>query len=197
MLDCDPGHDDAIAIVAAAHHAELLGITTVAGNAPLDRTTYNACVLRDLIGDPKLTVHAGAVVFAHGGPLIQAPLDLTFQLQATPARIDAVRQTPGRLGTVLADLLTFFSGTYCSRYDAMQGAPVHDPCAVLALTHPGLFQSVRRHVTVETVGHDTAGMTVIDQRQLVERPAANTDVLIKLDADAVWKLITEAIAANA
>lgn len=98
---------------------------------------------------------------------------------------------------MLADLLTFFSGTYCSRYDAMQGAPVHDPCAVLALTHPGLFQSVRRHVTVETVGHDTAGMTVIDQRQLVERPAANTDVLIKLDADAVWKLITEAIAANA
>ena len=42
ILDCDPGHDDAIAIVVAARHAELLGITTVAGNAPLERTTYNA-----------------------------------------------------------------------------------------------------------------------------------------------------------
>ena len=45
LLDCDPGHDDAIAIVAAAQHADLIGITTVAGNAPLERTTYNA--LRD------------------------------------------------------------------------------------------------------------------------------------------------------
>ena len=50
LLDCDPGHDDAIAIVAAARHAELVGITTVAGNAPLDRTTYNALVMRDLLG---------------------------------------------------------------------------------------------------------------------------------------------------
>ena len=50
LLDCDPGHDDVVAIIAAAHYAELVGITTVAGNAPLDRTTYNACVMRDLLG---------------------------------------------------------------------------------------------------------------------------------------------------
>ena len=42
LLDCDPGHDDAMAIVAAARYADLVGITTVAGNAPLERTTYNA-----------------------------------------------------------------------------------------------------------------------------------------------------------
>ena len=41
ILDCDPGHDDAIAIVVAARHTELLGITTVAGNAPLSATTRN------------------------------------------------------------------------------------------------------------------------------------------------------------
>ena len=59
LLDCDPGHDDAIAIVVAAHHAELVGITTVAGNAPLERTTYNALVMRDLLG-LDVPVHAGS-----------------------------------------------------------------------------------------------------------------------------------------
>ena len=49
ILDCDPGHDDAIAIVTAVHHAELVGVTTVAGNAPLASTTRNACVMRELI----------------------------------------------------------------------------------------------------------------------------------------------------
>src|SRR5690606_31873645 len=44
LLDCDPGHDDVMAIIAAARCADLVGITTVAGNAPLERTTYNARV---------------------------------------------------------------------------------------------------------------------------------------------------------
>jgi inosine-uridine nucleoside N-ribohydrolase len=44
ILDCDPGHDDAIAILLAAHHPdiELLAITTVAGNQSVDKTTLNA-----------------------------------------------------------------------------------------------------------------------------------------------------------
>ena len=50
LLDCDPGHDDAIAIVVAARHTDLVGITTVAGNAPLERTTRNAIIIRDLLG---------------------------------------------------------------------------------------------------------------------------------------------------
>ncbi|TMC22349.1 MAG: nucleoside hydrolase [Chloroflexi bacterium] len=44
ILDCDPGHDDAMAILLAAHHPaiELLAITTVAGNQSVDKTTHNA-----------------------------------------------------------------------------------------------------------------------------------------------------------
>jgi len=59
LLDCDPGHDDAMAIVAAARYADLVGITTVAGNAPLERTTHNARVMRDLLGI-DVAVHAGS-----------------------------------------------------------------------------------------------------------------------------------------
>ena len=44
ILDCDPGHDDAVAIMlaAASKEIELLGITCVGGNVGLDNTVNNA-----------------------------------------------------------------------------------------------------------------------------------------------------------
>ena len=44
IIDTDPGQDDAVAILLALASPEfdLLGITTVAGNVPLDLTTINA-----------------------------------------------------------------------------------------------------------------------------------------------------------
>jgi inosine-uridine nucleoside N-ribohydrolase len=42
LLDCDPGHDDAIALLYAACHLDLLAITTVHGNQSLEHTTRNA-----------------------------------------------------------------------------------------------------------------------------------------------------------
>ncbi len=44
ILDCDPGHDDAIALLLAAHHPdlELLAVTTVAGNQSVEKTAHNA-----------------------------------------------------------------------------------------------------------------------------------------------------------
>jgi len=300
IIDCDPGHDDAIALVVAARHTELIGITTVAGNAPLDATTRNAIVIRDLL-DIDVPVHSGAArplvreprhaakvhgasgldgadlpppsgppdsidavefivescraregiwlvptgpltnialalraapdlagrisgislmgggtfgnwtpvaefnilfdpeaaaaVFNYGGPLIMSGLDLTHRFQALPHRIEMVRALPGRLAAVLADLLEFFSGTYRARHRSIGGAAVHDPLAVMALTHADLFARRLSHVQVETAGELTAGMTVIDQRDLLEVPDPNCDVQIDLDADAAWDVVVEAIGA--
>jgi inosine-uridine nucleoside N-ribohydrolase len=301
LIDCDPGHDDAIAIMLGARHADLLGVTTVAGNAPLSLTTRNALVMLDLLGRADVPVHAGAdrpivappvhadyvhgesgidgadlpapsrdatsddavgfiietvraneglwlvptgpltnialalraapdlpdriggislmgggrfgnrtaaaefniwcdpeaaaAVFEYGGRLVMTGLHLSHQFLATPSRIDAVRQVGGRLAEVLADLLAFFSKTYVNRHEGLAGAPVHDPCAVLALTHPDLFTRSEKHVAVETGGHLTRGMTLVDDRQLLERPAANCDVLETIDADAAFALVVEAVRA--
>ena len=299
ILDCDPGHDDAVAMIVAARHTNLLGITTVAGNAPLESTTQNAIVVRDLLGI-DVPVHAGAnrpllaparhagyvhgesgldgadlpppsgppasrdaigfiietvrshdgvwlvptgpmtnialalrsapdiaariagisfmggglfgnrtataefniwadpeaaaIVIDYGGPLIMTGLDVTYQLQATPERIAQLRTIPGRLAATIADLMTFFSGTYVSRHENMRGAAVHDPVAVMALTHPELFTRSFSHVVVETAGEHTRGMTVIDQRTLLDRPDPNCDRLTDVEGDAAWAVVTEAIA---
>ncbi|CAF3212300.1 unnamed protein product, partial [Rotaria sp. Silwood2] len=54
-LDCDPGHDDAFAIILAAYHPslELIGISTVVGNQTLDRTTQNAYKVAYIAGLPN------------------------------------------------------------------------------------------------------------------------------------------------
>jgi purine nucleosidase len=61
IIDCDPGIDDALALVFAAGHPELdlRGITTVAGNVGLDWTTVNALRVRDFIGVREVPVIAG------------------------------------------------------------------------------------------------------------------------------------------
>jgi pyrimidine-specific ribonucleoside hydrolase len=62
IVDCDPGHDDALAILLALARPELdlLAITTVAGNAPLAATTRNALRVLTLLGRTDIPVAAGA-----------------------------------------------------------------------------------------------------------------------------------------
>lgn len=300
ILDCDPGHDDVIAIVVAAHCADLAGITTVAGNAPLDRTTYNACVMRDLlgldapvhsgaarplVGEPQFAqfVHgesgldgadlpeptrgadgvdavgfiietcraepglwlvptgpltniatairtapdlvdlvagislmgggtfgnrtplaefniwadpdAAAIVFDSGADITMAGLDLTHQLIVTPERIDQVGAMNTPITALIEALFRFFAQNYISRHDHIIGAALHDPLAVIALTHPHLFEAVDRHVVVETAGRHTTGMTVVDRRDITDREPPNVHVLERVDHEAAWAVVVDALAA--
>jgi pyrimidine-specific ribonucleoside hydrolase len=74
VIDCDPGHDDAIAILLAlsSPEVELRGITTVAGNQTLDKTTRNALKVLELAGRTDVPVAAGA----------DAPLKRTLRVAA-------------------------------------------------------------------------------------------------------------------
>ncbi|MBR2556630.1 MAG: nucleoside hydrolase [Aeriscardovia sp.] len=63
ILDCDPGHDDAVAILLAVGdpRIDLLGVTTIGGNQSLDKVTYNARAMLELAGATDIPVHAGCV----------------------------------------------------------------------------------------------------------------------------------------
>jgi inosine-uridine nucleoside N-ribohydrolase len=70
VLDCDPGHDDAMALLLAlaSPEVELRGVTTVAGNQTVEKTTANALRVLELAGRKEVEVAAGA-----GRPLVREP----------------------------------------------------------------------------------------------------------------------------
>lgn len=297
ILDCDPGLDDAMAILVAAAHTELLGITTVSGNVSVESTTRNALLvsqiadidvavyrgadrpvliearhaghihgasgmdgptLPELVRAPESTdavrfiidtvrstndvwlvpigpltnialaihqapdivdkmagislmggstgpgnvtpaaefniwadPHAARMVFRAGVPrLIMAGLNLTSQCtvdRSVGERLAAVGTTTGIFASELIE-------AYVQAGERMRNessANLHDPCAVLALTHPELFTSARRHVDV-SVDDITMGMTVVDERGFGARDT-NVDVLYGIDRDAAIDIVVDSV----
>jgi purine nucleosidase len=72
ILDCDPGIDDALAIAfaTASPEIDLVGITTVAGNVGLAKTTANALAVASFVGAADVPVTPGSAV-----PLLRPALD--------------------------------------------------------------------------------------------------------------------------
>ena len=71
VLDCDPGHDDAIALLLAhgSPEIDLLAVTTVAGNQTLEKVTRNALAVARAGGITGVPFAAGC-----GRPLLRPPI---------------------------------------------------------------------------------------------------------------------------
>lgn len=290
IMDCDPGHDDAMAILLAGvqDSLEILGITTVAGNSPLENTTRNALIITQISGldipvykgmdrpiirkpyfaggevvhgksgleGPKLPplerkiekehavdfiiesvkAHKGEItlvptgpltnigmafikapeiipwvksislmggainegnvtpsaefniffdpeaadiVFSSGIPIFIAPLELTHQALIGPKELDKIRDLNLEISKFVVDLLEFYSKFHKRRYH-MEGAPLHDPCAVLYLIRPDLIETKKMFVQIETKGEYTAGRTVCDIWGVLNKEP-NIEIGVKLD----------------
>jgi purine nucleosidase len=123
LLDCDPGIDDAFAIVFGCGHPslDLTGVTTVSGNVNLDIVTANALSVLELAGRPDVPVVPGSA-----RPLLRTPLDARDvhgegglgaarlpAAQAAPAAghavdylIDTIGAAPGEITLVATGPLT-------------------------------------------------------------------------------------------
>ena len=299
ILDCDPGHDDAVAILFAAKHTELLGITTVSGNVPLDLTTRNALITAQILninvpvyigaerplvaeavhapdihgetglGGPELpelarraeeqdavsylietirqvndvwlvitgpctnaalafrqapdivkrlkgiSVMGGSstfgnrtpaaefniladpeaadIVFNCGAPILMSGLNLTHQFAVTEKDVAKIREIGGGAAVFVADMLGFFAKTYKERYFGTFEGPLHDPCAVMAITHPELFTFEARNVAVELRGEHTRGMTVVDTRGVKSDLPLNVQVGLSVKRAEGMKLLLDTI----
>ena len=108
VLDTDPGHDDAIALLLAlaSPEVELLGVTTVAGNQTLPKTTANALKILEFVDRTDIPVYAGsprpmvrdqwAAEYVHGETGLDGP-DLPHPT-TSPADGHAVDFLAARLG---------------------------------------------------------------------------------------------------
>ena len=123
-------------------------------------------------------------VFRAGAPLMMCGLDLTHQVAADGSFIDALEAHGTDTSRFCAELMHFYHG-YSARVLHLEGdpayrhrVPLHDPCAVMAITHPHLFTVERLHVVVETTGTHTRGMTHPDLRPWADPTRANVDAAV-------------------
>ena len=96
ILDCDPGHDDALAIMLAVADPsiDLRAVTTVAGNVGLDNTTNNALRVLDMVHRPDIPVARGAArprirelstaAVMHGDSGLAGPMPVAPSRPASP-----------------------------------------------------------------------------------------------------------------
>jgi purine nucleosidase len=169
-------------IVERVHEVVLMGGGVHEGN-------WSAVAEFNIKVDPE----AAAIVFNEPWPVTMIGLDVSHKALCTPAvqaRIDAIG-TP--LSQFASGLMDFFRKTYQENQDFVD-PPVHDPCTVAFVIDPSVVQTRRAHVTVETQGEHTLGMTVADFRG--PEPSADEchiRVGVGLDFDKFWNLICDAI----
>ena len=296
LIDCDPGIDDALALMVAAKYTAIAGITTVAGNVPIEHTTNNALSLCELL-DLRVPVHQGAAgplegdrvtaEHVHGdtglgdlrlsppttqirtddavaflnqhflrnpgtrlitlGPLTNVALLLRhhprvaeyiggitfmggsafgsgnvtasaeFNIFADPEAADIVFKSTvplemvglnlthqvlmgeqhgalldktNPIGSAAITLLKSYQHLIASG-SGVFNVPMHDPCAVLAVSHRELFGFKSRHVMIELQGDLTRGQTVVDERRTSRE--ANMDVAYDVDIDSAITAIQFAL----
>ena len=123
VLDCDPGHDDALALMlsVSSPEVELVGVTTVAGNQTIEKTTANALKVLELCGRSDVPVARGAAdplvrlrnvaAHVHGesgldGPDLPEPSARPVDEHAVQFLARVIREREGKLTLVPTGPLT-------------------------------------------------------------------------------------------
>ncbi|MEM8862003.1 MAG: nucleoside hydrolase, partial [Chloroflexota bacterium] len=133
---------------------------------------------------------AADIVFKSGIPITMCGLDVTHQAQIMEKDIARIRAIGNNVAAVVGDLLDFFLIYHKDPKWGFEGAPLHDPCTIAWLLQPDLFTTKHCHVSVETAGEHTAGMTMVDHYQLTGK-TPNTDVVLGVDREGFVDLLVE------
>jgi inosine-uridine nucleoside N-ribohydrolase len=175
-IERDPGFVQRLAGIS------IMGGSTAGGNA-------TAAAEFNVWADPE----AADVVFRSGARMRLCGLNLTHQLKTSAALLARIEALDTPRARCAAQVVRYLHGRMLElRGEAT--AALHDPCAVLAVTHPELFEFRRRPVAVELAGTLTRGMTVIDERFSAREVALQVEVAYRIDAVIAFECLFDALA---
>ncbi len=141
----------------------------------------------NILVDPE----AAKIVFESGVPILMAGLDVTEKALIFPEDFERIKAQGNPVSEIVWQWLEFFYRFHRSLGYA--GAPMHDPCAVMALIHPEIFTMRDFFVEVETGGEYCRGTTVPDWYAVTGR-APNATCILDVDRKAFADLLVGAVA---
>lgn len=180
-----------IALLLSAHpelKAKIARIVLMGGSAGPGNWTPAAEF--NIYVDPE----AAEMVFSAGVPITMCGLDVTHAAQVMDEDIERIRAITNPIVRTVAELLDFFMIYHRDPKWGFIGAPLHDPCTIAWLLRPELFNGIECHVSVETQGHYTVGMTVVDRYRLSPHEP-NATVLLGVERQGFIDLLVEQLQA--
>ena len=139
----------------------------------------------NILNDPE----AAYILFHAGVPVLMCGLDVTEQAMIDPAEWQTLRGLHNRVADTVAAWLDFFSIKL--KELGWEGVTLHDPCAVLALSHPEIFTMKDCYVDVLLDGEYTRGLTMCDWNGRTGH-APNCRAVLGLDREKFVSLLIEA-----
>lgn len=180
-----------IALLLSAHpelKAKIARIVLMGGSAGPGNWTPAAEF--NIYVDPE----AAEMVFGAGVPITMCGLDVTHAAQVMDEDIERIRAITNPIARTVAELLDFFMIYHRDPKWGFIGAPLHDPCTIAWLLCPELFTGIECHVSVETQGQYTVGMTVVDRYRLSPHEP-NATVLLGVERQGFIDLLVEQLQA--
>jgi inosine-uridine nucleoside N-ribohydrolase len=190
IIPIGPLTNIAEAIRAEPGIADEIGGLVIMGGAysltPYGHGNVNAVAEYNVWHDPE----AAKVVFDSGVPVKAVGLDVTTNPlnRLSPEMFGEIES----LGTARARLVADICRDLIRRTN---GLSLHDPLAVAVALDPSLVETKRFKVDVETAGHLTRGMTVVDRRRYHETSESkgNVDVCVSVDDERFLSLFMDRV----
>ena len=140
----------------------------------------------NILVDPE----AADIVFNSGVPIVMAGLDVTEKALIMPEDFERIKALGNPVSDIVWQWLEFFYKFHKSI--GYEGAPMHDPCAVMYLVHPEIFETKDMHVDIETCGEYTRGTTVGDIYGVTGKEK-NATCIMNVDRDAFADYLVDAM----
>lgn len=151
----------------------------------LEHGNWSSTAEFNIYVDPE----SAAIEFESGVPIVMSGLDVTEKAYLTKAEWDKIREIGNPIAKTVAEWCDFFY----IRLEQLgwPGVLMHDPCAVVYLTHPEIFVSKDCYVEIDLQGEYTRGSTVPDYFGLTGHKS-NCKALVGVDREKFVEIMYEA-----